>query len=72
MELPVPKLLELDGRRRLSLGALAEHSYYLAEVSPDGVITLTPAVVMPVSAAARVDEFLGNPETGTRRARPTR
>jgi hypothetical protein len=41
------KLLELDGRRRLSLGALAHSNYYLAEVQDDGVIVLTPAEVVP-------------------------
>jgi hypothetical protein len=39
-------LLQLDGRRRITLGALAEYTYYLAQV------TLTPAVVVPVNAAS--------------------
>jgi hypothetical protein len=45
-------LLQLDGRRRITLGALAEYTYYLAQVADDGVITLTPAVVVPVNAAS--------------------
>jgi hypothetical protein len=48
--MPDPRpLLQLDGRRRLSLGDLALHQYYLAELADDGVITLTPAVVVPVT-----------------------
>jgi hypothetical protein len=42
-------LLQLDARRRISLGALAAHGYYLVEVAEDGVITLTPAVVVPLT-----------------------
>jgi len=41
-------LIELDDRRRASLGKLGrpEHRRYLARQDPDGTITLTPAVVM--------------------------
>lgn len=41
-------LIELDSRRRASLGkvALPHHERYLARVDADGTITLTPAVVM--------------------------
>lgn len=45
-------LLEVDSRRRISLGSLAKHDRYLVEVSEEGIITLTPAVVMPASEAA--------------------
>lgn len=48
-----PTLLEVDGRRRISLGALAEHKYYLTAVDPDGVIVLTPAVVVPAGRFVR-------------------
>lgn len=65
-----PKLLELDGRRRISLGAMARHNYYFAAEQDDGVIVLTPAVVMPAAQAAKMDDFLDHPETGTRRSRP--
>lgn len=64
------KLLELDARRRVSLGALAHHNYYFAEEQDDGVIVLTPAVVMPATQAAQIDTFLDRPETGVTRARP--
>jgi hypothetical protein len=51
-------LLEVDSRRRISLGSLARHDRYLVEVSEDGVIVLTPAIVTPI--------------TGTRQTRATR
>jgi len=74
-------LLEVDARRRISLGALAEHDRYLIEVEDDGTIVLTPAVVMSaaqarlhaaVETSRKIDEFLDNPETGSRRTRPSR
>jgi len=76
-----PTLLEVDSRRRISLGSLAEHARYLVDVEEDGVIILTPAVVMSVAQARlhaapviskRIDDFLDNPETGVRRTRPER
>lgn len=39
-------LLDVDARRRISLGALAAADRYLVDVDEDGVITLSPAVVM--------------------------
>lgn len=74
-------LLEVDGRRRVSLGALASHDRYLARVEEDGTIILTPAVVLPLAearlnaateTAREIDEFLEHPETGQRRTRPKR
>ena len=74
-------VLEVDSRRRISLGPLAEHDRYLVEVEEDGTIVLTPAVVMSAAQARllaaaetsrRIDEFLDHPETGTRRTRPAR
>ena len=41
-----PTLVELDSRHRAALGRLARHPRYLAERDDDGVITLTPAVVV--------------------------
>ena len=55
MEQDDRKLLELDVRHRLSLGALARFSYYFAEVHDDGVIVLTPARVVPVTVRAPRD-----------------
>lgn len=74
-------LLEVDVRRRISLGPLAKHDRYLAEVEEDGTIVLTPAVVISLAEArlhgatetsARVDDFLDNPGIGSRRTRPVR
>jgi hypothetical protein len=74
-------VLEVDSRRRISLGSLAEHDRYLVEVEEDGTIVLTPAVVMSAAqarllaaaeASRGIDEFLDHPETGSRRARPAR
>lgn len=45
-------LLELDGRRRLTLGKLAEHDRYLVSVLDSGRILLEPAVVMTESEFA--------------------
>lgn len=38
--------IEVDARKRVSLGALATASQYLAEVDDDGVITLVPARIV--------------------------
>jgi hypothetical protein len=72
-------VLEVDSRRRISLGPLAAHDRYLVEVEEDGTIVLTPAVVMSaaqarllaaVETSRKIDEFLDHPETGSRRTRP--
>lgn len=42
-------LIELDQRRRASLGRVGRHEQYLAREEPDGTLVLTPAVVMRVS-----------------------
>lgn len=44
-------LLQLDRRRRAPLGKLAgDNTLFLATVEDDGVITLTPAKVVPINA----------------------
>jgi hypothetical protein len=74
-------VLEVDSRRRISLGSMAKHDRYLVDVQEDGTIVLTPAVVMSAAQARllaaaetsrRIDEFLDHPEAGSRRTRPTR
>jgi hypothetical protein len=81
MEADKQSVLEVDSRRRISLGALAEHDRYLVDVEEDGTIVLTPAVVMSAAQARllaaaetsrKIDEFLDHPETGSRRSRPQR
>jgi len=39
-------LVELDARRRVTLGKIARHSRYLVREQPDGTLILEPAVVM--------------------------
>ena len=47
-------LVELDSRRRITLGRLGnpEHERYLVHEEPDGTLVLTPAVVMSAHEAA--------------------
>ena len=47
-------LVELDSRRRITLGRLgkSEHNRYLVNEEPDGTLVLTPAVVMSAHEAA--------------------
>lgn len=47
-------LVELDSRRRITLGRLGkpEHDRYLVNEEPDGTLVLTPAVVMSAHEAA--------------------
>jgi hypothetical protein len=52
------QILEVDDRRRVSLGRLAEHSRYLVRKEDDGTLILEPAVVL-TAFEARV---LGNSE----------
>lgn len=75
--------LELDDRRRVSLGKIGrrEHTRYLVDEEPDGTLIFRPAVVM-AEAQARllergetveaIDAFLDDPSQGVRRGRPGR
>ncbi len=38
----------MDRRRRITLPKAARHSLYMVSTSPDGTVTLTPAVVRSV------------------------
>ena len=51
-------LVEVDSRRRVTLGRHAKHDRYLIREEPDGTLVLTPAVVMTELEA----RFLQNPE----------
>jgi len=43
------KILPVDERKRITLGSLAgEHEMYIATLSAQGVITLTPVELVPV------------------------
>ena len=74
------QLLELDERRRASLGKIGrpEHRRYLVTEEPDGTVVLTPAVVMSELEARflanrelveRVEENRRNPDRMVRRRR---
>jgi hypothetical protein len=71
-------LIELDSRRRTSLGKVGrpEHRYYLVRDEPDGTIVMVPAVVMPESQArlltnpdlvGRIERTVADPSARTRR-----
>lgn len=79
----VETLVELDERRRASLGKVgkAEHRRYLAHEEADGTIILVPAVVMSESQAqllaapevvAQIEQTLADPSARVRRGRPAR
>lgn len=44
-------LLEVDARNRLSLGSHATHKRYLVTDLGDGMILLTPVIVLPANSA---------------------
>jgi hypothetical protein len=46
-------VIDVDSRKRASLGRLARHERYIGEVSDDGVITLTPAKIVPLPPTRR-------------------
>lgn len=41
-----PVVIEVDDRRRISLGKLGQHNQYLATELPDGTLMLEPAVLL--------------------------
>lgn len=49
-------LIQVDGRKRITLGSLARHAQYLITEEPDGSLYLEPAVVL--TAAER--DFLAD------------
>lgn len=72
-------MIEVDSRRRVSLGKLGRHDRYLATEQPDGTITLEPAVVLTESEHAylqnvglrrQIEDNRAHPER--RRPRPPR
>lgn len=76
-------VLELDERRRVSLGRIGrpEHRRYLAHEEPDGTIVFTPAVVISEAQyqllanpelVAQMERTATDPSSRVRRGRPTR
>ena len=79
----VETLVELDERRRLSLGKVGrpEHRRYLAHEEADGTIVLVPAVVMSEAQARllanhelvdQIESAIDGQSIWVRRGRPTR
>ncbi|GAA0724296.1 hypothetical protein Drose_37600 [Dactylosporangium roseum] len=76
-------LIELDDRRRVSLGKVGrpEHRRYLVHEEADGTLVLHPAVVMTEAEARlmsnpelveQVEKTITDPASRVRRGRPTR
>lgn len=67
-----PELVELDGRRRASLGKIGRHDRYLVYEQGDGVLVFEPAVLLTAAEAA----LLANPalvaQIADNRAHPER
>jgi hypothetical protein len=64
-------LIELDERRRVSLGRIGRHSRYLVREEPDGTLIFEPAVVRTEAEqrylsnqalAAQVEDSRAHPE----------
>jgi hypothetical protein len=47
-----PMLVQVDARKRVSLGSLAQHEQYLVRQTPDGTIIFEPAVVLTAAERA--------------------
>jgi len=79
-----PVLVELDERRRTSLGRVGrkEHTRYLVEEQSDGTLIWRPAVVVPEhelqfmtaypDSYAQIRERQASPDAGRLRDRPAR
>lgn len=76
-------LIELDERRRASLGRIGrpEHNRYLAHEEPDGTLVFVPAVVIPESQfrllanaelVEQIERTVAEPSNRVRRGRPQR
>jgi hypothetical protein len=76
-------LIELDDRRRVSLGKVGrpEHRRYLVHEESDGTLVLHPAVVLTETEARlaanpelveRIERAISDPSTLVRRGRPKR
>ena len=74
-----PVVIEVDERRRISLGKLGQHTRYLGTELPDGTLMLEPAVLLSeaeyaylqnTALQAQIQENRAYPER--RRQRPRR
>lgn len=71
-------IIEVDARRRVSLGALATADRYLIEQEPGGVLVLKPAVVLTADQYKLLDRpdilaaIVDSRASGETAARPKR
>jgi hypothetical protein len=68
-------MVELDDRRRLSLGKIGRHTRYLVREESDGTLILQPAVVMTefearLLASPQVTEQIKASQADSSRRRP--
>lgn len=67
-----PVIIEVDGRRRISLGKLGHHDRYLATEQPDGTIIFEPAVVLTEAEEAYLRNAALREQIQDNRAHPER
>jgi hypothetical protein len=67
-----PMVIEVDSRRRVSLGRLGHHDTYLATEQPDGTITLEPAVILTEAEHAFLQNTNLRKQIEDNRAHPER
>jgi hypothetical protein len=65
-------VIEVDSRRRISLGKLGHHDRYLATEQPDGTILLEPAVILTASEHAYLQNHQLQSQIEHNRAHPER
>jgi hypothetical protein len=53
-------LIRTDNRGRVALGQQAAHSYYAIHIDIDGVVTLTPVVLVPASSIPKESHTNGS------------
>ncbi len=67
-----PVVIEVDSRRRISLGKLGHHDTYLATEQPDGTIVLEPAIILTATEHAYLRNTQLQPQIEDNRAHPER
>lgn len=68
----VPVIIDVDNRRRISLGKLGRHDRYLATEQPDGTIVFEPAVVLTEAEEAYLRNATLRQQIDDNRAHPER
>lgn len=65
-------VIEVDSRRRVSLGRLGRHDTYLATEQPDGTIMLEPAITLTAAEHAFLQNTDLRQQIEDNRAHPER